>query len=135
MLDSSIPTLATLMRDAGFETAAFVASAVLKRHFGLYRGFNHYGDDLNEKRDANLLPGVVAELRGEAVTRRASGLARPANDGSHSIALPARNFLLWTHYYDPHFPYDAPEPFGSRYQKDKYSGEIAYVDHQVGPAS
>ena len=131
VLDSSIPTLATLTRDAGFDTAAFVGAAVLNRHFGLHRGFNHYGDNLNEKRDAKLLPGVVAELRGEAVTRRAlDWLDQRATPGNS--APPTSNFFLWTHYYDAHFPYDPPEPFGSRFQKDKYSGEIAYVDHQVG---
>jgi choline-sulfatase len=131
VLDSSIPTLATLTKDAGFETAAFVGAAVLNRHFGLNRGFDHYGDNLNEKRDAKLLPGVVAELRGEAVTRRTlDWLDQRSNPGNS--ASPAKNFFLWTHYYDPHFPYDPPEPFGSRFQKDKYSGEIAYVDQQVG---
>ena len=131
VLDGSIPTLATLTKGAGFETTAFVGAAVLNRHFGLHRGFDHYGDNLNEKRDVKLLPGVVAELRGEAVTRRAldwlDQRAKPGNS-----VPPARNFFLWTHYYDPHFPYDPPEPFGSRFQKDKYSGEIAYVDYEVG---
>jgi len=131
VLDGSIPTLATLTRDAGFDTAAFVGAAVLNRHFGLHRGFNHYGDNLNEKRDAKLLPGVVAELRGDAVTRRAlDWLDQRAKPGNSTPS--ARNFFLWTHYYDTHFPYDPPEPFGSRFQKDKYSGEVAYVDHQVG---
>jgi len=131
VLDGSVPTLATVTNDAGFETAAFVGAAVLNRHFGLHRGFNHYGDNLNEKRDAKLLPGVVAELRGEAVTRRAlDWLDQQAKPGNSRAT--AKNFFLWTHYYDPHFPYDPPEPFGSRFQKDKYSGEIAYVDHQVG---
>jgi len=131
VLDGSIPTLATLTKDAGFETTAFVGAAVLNRHFGLHRGFDHYGDNLNEKRDAKLLPGVVAELRGEAVTRRAlDWLNQRANPGNN--ASPAKNFFLWTHYYDAHFPYDPPEPFGSRFQKDKYSGEIAYVDYEVG---
>ena len=131
VLDGSIPTLATLTKGAGFETTAFVGAAVLNRHFGLHRGFDHYGDNLNEKRDVKLLPGVVAELRGEAVTRRAldwlDQRAKPGNS-----VPPARNFFLWTHYYDAHFPYDPPEPFGSRFQKDKYSGEIAYVDYEVG---
>lgn len=130
VLDGSIPTLATLTKDAGLETVAFVGAAVLNHHFGLHRGFDYYGDNLNEKRDAKLLPGVVAELRGEAVTRRAlDWLDQRAKPGA---ATPARNFLLWTHYYDAHFPYDPPEPYGSRFQKDKYSGEIAYVDYQVG---
>src|SRR6185436_19566387 len=49
VLDGSIPTLATLTRDAGFDTAAFIGAAVLNHHFGLRRGFDHYGDNLNEK--------------------------------------------------------------------------------------
>ena len=134
VLDGSIPTLATLTKDAGFDTAAFVGAAVLNRHFGLHRGFDHYGDNLNEKRDAKLLPGVVAELRGDAVTRRTlDWLDQRAKPGQSPA--PARNFFLWTHYYDPHFPYDPPEPFGRRFQKDKYSGEIAYVDLPGGRAS
>jgi choline-sulfatase len=131
VLDGLIPTLATITKEARFDTAAFVGAAVLNRHFGLHRGFDHYGDNLNEKRDAKLLPGVVAELRGDAVTRRALDWLDQRAKPSQRTAR-ARNFFLWTHYYDPHFPYDPPEPFGSRFQKDKYSGEIAYVDLQVG---
>ncbi len=71
----------------GFDTAAFVGAAVLNRHFGLHRGFDHYGDNLNEKRDAKLLPGVVAELRGDAVTRRAlDWLDQRAKPGTESCA-------------------------------------------------
>jgi arylsulfatase A-like enzyme/tetratricopeptide (TPR) repeat protein len=131
VLDGSIPTLATLTKDNGFETAAFVGAAVLNRHFGLNRGFDHYGDNLNEKPNAKLLPGVVAELRGDAVTRRAlDWLDQRAKPGTGTP--PVKNFFLWAHYYDAHFPYDPPEPYGTRFQKDKYSGEIAYVDQQVG---
>ena len=44
-----------------------------------------------------------------------------------------KNFLLWTHYYDPHFPYDPPPmPFKAKYSKDLYSGEVAFTDAQVG---
>jgi Flp pilus assembly protein TadD len=34
--------------------------------------------------------------------------------------------------YDPHSPYDPPEPFRSRYQGHEYDGEIAYADHELG---
>ena len=95
VLDGTLPTLATLTKDAGFETAAFIGAAVLNRHFGLHRGFNHYGDDLNEKRDAKLLPGVVAELRGEAVTRRAlDWLDQRAKSGNSAPASPQEFFSL-----------------------------------------
>ncbi len=34
--------------------------------------------------------------------------------------------------YDPHRPYQPPEPFASRYAHDPYVGEIAYADFQIG---
>ncbi|HEU0006293.1 MAG TPA: tetratricopeptide repeat protein, partial [Terriglobia bacterium] len=41
-------------------------------------------------------------------------------------------FFLWAHYFDPHAPYDPPEPYKQTYVRDAYSGEIAYTDEQVG---
>ena len=39
-----------------------------------------------------------------------------------------RPFFLWLHFYDPHLPYRAPEPFRSRFAGRPYDGEIAYTD-------
>jgi len=131
VLDSTLPTLASVMRQAGFTTAAFVGAAVLHHQYGLNRGFGTYADDMRAASKEKLLPGVVAEVRAEVVTQRALDWLQ----NQHEIGVgiqPGKNFLLWTHYYDPHFPYDPPEPFASRYQKHKYSGEIAYTDQQVG---
>jgi arylsulfatase A-like enzyme len=36
------------------------------------------------------------------------------------------------HLYDPHAPYDPPEPFRTAYRDDLYAGEIAFVDEQIG---
>jgi tetratricopeptide (TPR) repeat protein len=41
-------------------------------------------------------------------------------------------FLLWIHLYDAHDPYEAPEPFRTRFAKAPYDGEIAYLDAQIG---
>ena len=40
-------------------------------------------------------------------------------------------FFLWAHLYDPHRPYDPPEPYRSRYA-DQYVAEIAFADAQIG---
>ena len=40
--------------------------------------------------------------------------------------------FAWIHLYDPHAPYEPPEPFRSQYPGDPYSGEIAYTDSIVG---
>jgi tetratricopeptide (TPR) repeat protein len=41
-------------------------------------------------------------------------------------------FFIWVHLYDPHYPYEAPEPFRSRYKSQPYDGEIAYSDSALG---
>src|SRR2546430_3545658 len=43
-----------------------------------------------------------------------------------------RPFFIWLHLYDPHSPYDPPEPFRARYAGHLYDGEIAYADSQLG---
>ena len=131
VLDRSVPTLATLAQQAGLETAAFLGSAVLSRHYGLDRGFETYNDDMGAKPKEGLLPGVVAEVRGDVVTNRAlEWLEQGRNGGRRSSG--GKNFFLWVHYYDPHFPYDPPVSFKAKYSRDLYSGEVAFTDEQVG---
>jgi choline-sulfatase len=131
VLDKSVPTLASVAEEAGFETAAFVGAAVLSHHYGLNKGFETYDDDMGAKREEGLLPGAVAEIRGDAVTERALEWLEQHHYGSARSAS-ERNFFLWVHYYDPHVPYDPPMPFKAKYSKDLYSGEIAFTDAQVG---
>ena len=40
-------------------------------------------------------------------------------------------FFLFFHLYEPHTPYEPPEPFASRY-RNPYDGEIAAADQVVG---
>src|SRR5919197_1920308 len=44
VLSDRVPTLATLLHAAGYKTAAFVSSFVLRRSTGLSRGFDVYDD-------------------------------------------------------------------------------------------
>lgn len=116
------PTIASIAQAAGFETAAFVGSRVLAKHFGISNGFQTYDDDMASPTD-EALPGVFPERRATVVTDRAVDWLKQ-NGG--------KRFFLWAHYYDPHAPYDPPEPYKRKYAKDLYSGEIAYMDEQVG---
>ena len=50
-------------------------------------------------------------------------------------AEPKRPFFAWVHLYDAHTPYEAPEPFRSRFPRTRdgaYDAEIASADAQVG---
>ena len=123
VLDKSHPTLASLLQSAGFATAAFVGSRAVARHFGLSHGFDLYDDDMGAQTEEGKLPGVFPERRAGVVTDRALDWLK---QNGH------RKFFLWAHYYDPHQPYDPPEPYKHEYAKKLYDGEIAYMDEQVG---
>jgi len=131
ILDKSVPTLASLAQDAGCDTAAFVGSAVLSHIYGLHRGFEIYNDDMGTRPEEGPLPGVVAEVRGDTVSDRALDWLEQ-HYGSSGSSGSGKNFFLWVHYYDPHFPYEPPTPYKERYAKDPYSGEVAFADEQAG---
>jgi arylsulfatase A-like enzyme/tetratricopeptide (TPR) repeat protein len=115
-------TLASMVRTAGFRTAAFVGSRALDHQFGLRQGFEVYDDQMSSLRDVEGRL-VLPERPAAATTDRALNWLR-----QHS----GERFFLWVHFYDPHEPYDPPEPYKSTYAGDLYSGEIAYSDEQVG---
>jgi choline-sulfatase len=113
---------AQAFKQAGYATGAVVSSFVLDRSWGLARGFDSYDDAF--------APTAFQQKDLGLVDRRAS------ESVSHAIDWLKRNrqrpFFLWLHLYDPHSPYDAPEPFGTQYRDHPYDGEIAYADHELG---
>ena len=44
----------------------------------------------------------------------------------------AKRTALWVHLYDPHDPYEPPEPFASRFADRPYDGEVAWTDTLLG---
>ena len=124
-LAPDIPTLAEAFKAAGFETAGFVSSIVLSAQSGLARGFDHFSDRFDLGSDAadeaRFLD--ILEKRGDvAVGDAISWLERHAK---------ARTFV-WVHLYDPHAPYEPPEPYASRYADRPYDSEVAWSDELIG---
>jgi arylsulfatase A-like enzyme len=125
-------SLAQLLREGGYRTAAFVGATPLKKHTGIDAGFEHF----DEPR--------VAQRRAGATNQRVRRWLSAQTEAP---------FFLWVHYFDPHAPYDAPEPFGSRFVEEpeqarylsergfgssppavhnRYDGEVSYADHELG---
>jgi arylsulfatase A-like enzyme/Flp pilus assembly protein TadD len=115
-VQAALPLAAERLTKAGYRTAAFVSAFVLSRRFGLARGFETYDDVFKEGQSER----TARETTDAALAR----LARPD--------MAAQPVFLWVHYYDPHHPYDPPEPFRSRYGRNLYLGEIAAMDEQMG---
>jgi len=115
-LDSSVPTIATRFKGAGYQTAGFVGSFLLGRGSGFEAGFDVFGD--------GSISGT-GDLIGSKAERRAEAVAAEALEFLSTAKTP---FFLWVHFYDPHAPYDPPGAFAGK----GYPGEIAYTDAQLG---
>ncbi len=115
-------TLARILHDHGYTTAAFIGAAVLDSRFGLNQGFDEYFDhfDFSQLRAANF---DQLERRGDRVVDEALSWLK---------LNPRRPLFLWVHLYDPHYPYTPPEPYASQFRDSPYDGEIAFADAQVG---
>jgi arylsulfatase A-like enzyme/Flp pilus assembly protein TadD len=121
-LSPQLPTLAAVLKQAGYATGAVIGSAVLDSRFGLNQGFDFYYDhfDFSRLEESNLdemeRPGnVVADLALDWLSKNSQ-----------------KKFFLWMHLYDPHYPYRPPEPYSREYAANLYDGEIAFADAQVG---
>ena len=122
ILSPSTPTLASLLQQKGWDTAAFVSSAVLKKRFGFEHGFDVYDDQMPR-------PGNAQEFQEDAERRAGDTVDRAVQWLNGRTDKP---FFLWVHLYDPHTPYDPPSPFREQYKGRPYDGEIAYADREIG---
>ena len=121
-LSPRVPTLATMLGGAGYQTAAFVAAFPLDSRFGLNQGFAVYDDSY---------PLGTSPDRFEMVQRRGDEVVAPAL--AWWTAHRGRKRFLWVHLYDPHAPYLPPEPFASRFRGNPYLGEVAAADSFLAP--
>lgn len=121
-LSDKVRTLAESFKANGYATGAVVSSFVLDRSWGLGRGFDSYDDAFSGRQFVQKDLGLVERRADESVDHALRWL--DANAG--------KSFFFWLHLYDPHSPYDPPEPFASKFKKQPYDGEVAYADSQLG---
>jgi arylsulfatase A-like enzyme/predicted negative regulator of RcsB-dependent stress response len=117
-LDPKRATLAEVLKRNGYATGAAVSAYVLRGETGINRGFELFDDHIAQRADQSL--GGIQ--RGGFETERA---AEP-----FVAAHASGPFFFLLHLYEPHAPYDAPEPYRSQYQP--YDAEIASADAIVG---
>jgi pentatricopeptide repeat protein len=134
-LPRDAPTAATMLKQAGYATAAFVAAFPLDSRFGLNAGFDVYDDHYGEGHapadfDMPERPAsAVVPLARDWITRRAGG-ERQGAEGREQRAQP---WFVWVHLFDPHAPYRPPPPFDTQYAAQPYYGEVAATDAALAP--
>ncbi len=94
-------TLAELLREGGYRTAAFTDGGYMRAVFGFNQGFDFYGG-FRRRGIARILPEVKKWL-----------------DKNKS-----NPFFLFIHCYDIHQPYDPPPPYNSIFHDFPYTGHL-----------
>ncbi len=127
-LADSIVTLAEVLQDDGYSTAAVVASYALDSEFGLDQGFSSYDDsypsgNILKFKYPELWPSLARLLLSRVLAsvlpldlffsepqRRANKVTGAGLNWLENHS--GDRFFLWLHYFDPHSPYDPPENEG-----------------------
>ena len=122
-LDEGAVTLAERLRDEGYATMASVGAEVTSHHWGFGQGFDAFHDDMGLP-DPKTKNRWRVERRGDEVIADASGWLT-----EHAAEKP---WFSWVHLFDPHAPYEAPEPWASEHPGRRYMAEVAYTDSLVG---
>lgn len=123
-------TLAEMLRDRGYATAAAVGAFPVVSQFGFDQGFDFFDDHLT---------GMYEDYLGQRAIRKEQLYfdERRAAQVNEAVIpwLEERGgspFFLWVHYFDPHQPFEPPPPYDQLYADDLYNGEIAYADSRLG---
>lgn len=116
-------TLAEVLRDSGWDTAAFVSGPTVSARYGFDQGFASFDESVAEQdqikaRQGATSPGVVALV--DAFLSRWSDDARQ------------RPFFVFLHLWDVHYDYVPPPPYDRMFDPG-YEGDLTTEDYPNNP--
>jgi len=124
-LEDDQVTMAEVLQQAGWATSAFVGAFVLDSRWGIDQGFDYYYDNFDFAKYKKISLDSVQREGGEVIKAFFEWFEENSPE----------RFFSWIHLYDPHTPYEPPEPYRTQYEGQGYGlydGEIAYTDHLIG---
>ena len=107
-------TLAEILREQGFDTAAFVSNLFLRPGQGFEQGFMIFDNPASRWQEDSATEITTAAL---------DWLERREGD---------RPYFLWVHYLDPHWTYRPPAPFDTLFVEDAAIPITVYQDIAEG---
>jgi len=127
-INENVSVLAEILKSEGYKTGAIVSCPGMNKWYGFSRGFDHYDDEIPLLADgSDPLQTVDVKKRGTALKRaeividRAFRWVSQQKDG--------QPFFIFLHFFDAHWPYEAPKKFGG---DNIYEEEVAYSAHHLG---
>jgi arylsulfatase A-like enzyme len=104
-LAPAVPTLAGVLRERGWRSAAVVSNLVLRKNAGLAAGFDVYDDELPDREATRNWPERIAADTTDAAIATLDGFGSGGEE----------RLFLWVHYQDPHGPYTPPAGLRERF--------------------
>lgn len=136
-LGDDVPTLATVLKKAGWSTAAVHSAFPVSAYFGFKRGFDvfeSFDGEMTKREKGDMWDVASLQRRSDETTERVLD----------ALAKSKEPWFCWIHYWDPHddvrvppdaeIPASVPRlpdgrPMASR---ELYASEVRYVDEQLG---
>jgi len=149
VIPSDVVTLAEHLQQQGYETIGVVSAGFVGAHHGIDRGFDEFVELYREE-----------DLDQDGGGPRASDVTDRALDLVSRRAKPDAPVFAFVHFFDPHWPYRAPDGWHGRFEYEyegpdivkpltviedglltpqvhdhlvaSYDAEIRYVDEEIG---
>lgn len=119
-------TIAQILKKENYKTAAIVSCPGMNKWYGFSRGFDLYDDEIPRLADgSDPLKTIDVKKRGTALKRAELVIKRATEWLDKNKEQP---FFLFIHFFDAHWPYEAPKKFGG---DNYYEEEVAYTDHYM----
>ncbi len=140
-LDPVLPTLPKLLSGDGYQSAGFFTCWYLAGEYGFEDGFDRYLNSMKGGADLDRALAEAMESNASMEQRRRDFRRWKTTDQYINSPVVVANaakalnevddeepLLLFAHFFDPHFDYIPPAPFGTRFDPD-YQGEITGVNY------
>jgi len=103
-LEPDKTTLAEVLKESGLATSAFIGAYVLDSRWGLDQGFDYYYDNFDFAKYKTISLDSVQRKGGEVIKAFFDWFEKNYQ----------KRFFSWIHFYDPHTPYEPPDPYHTR---------------------
>jgi len=117
-LNNALPTMASILKEHGYDTRGYVSHLLLTPTYGLEKGFNRFDFSVLNQGDPHKI----------STSRQLTDLVLG------DIRIAKEPFFIWAHYFDPHFAYMGHQGWDAYGEApiDRYDQEIGYTDFYIG---
>jgi arylsulfatase len=138
-INPNLPTITGTLSQAGFTCGGFVSMSLLDAfNSGLDKGFQYYDDFRLAAGESRFFPRevkyfIAGKIINKIFTGRGSTPNRYERKAENTVdsalkwldAVQGDDFFCFVHLFDPHWDYNAPEPYKVMYDPD-YNGDLNY---------